>query len=494
MPRAIARRAPIVRPAPRVSKWARSHPCPRLPTSSHPASLSGGWPRSSSPSSPPLGAIAVLVTGVLGYMRARDALLDSIYNQLTAARKSKARQVETYIRTIRTELSQLANAKDDGRCRAGLPRRLRGTRPDRPSRSSTRRDVGDWYRTEFMPEMRRVRGEGPPTSTTTCRPAPPPTTCRTTISSTIPTRRTGASWSTRCRRRQRLQPPACRSIIRCCAGAATAYGFFDVMLADAKSGRLVLTVAKEVDFATSLRAGPYPQNKHGRRRRALLAAQATNRPSASRTSRPYAPSRGAPTAFMTAPVIDQGVVVAVLIAQLSIEEIDNVVTGDRRWKAAGGVRRHRRGLSHRPDRSRTLRPASLRRESRAVPFIELEAGRRHRQEYRCHPPLRHAGHASACRHRGRAQGALAGIEGTGEYRRVSRCSPRSPPRGRCRIFPASRWGLIAKIDSSRPSRRSASCSANLMIVGGIALLVVVRDGRVAVTLAARAGAASSPPA
>src|SRR5438270_7861865 len=58
-----------------------------------------------------LGAVAVLVTGVLGYMRARDALEESIYNQLTGARKSKARQVETYFRTIRNELSQLAAAK-----------------------------------------------------------------------------------------------------------------------------------------------------------------------------------------------------------------------------------------------------------------------------------------------------------------------------------------------------------------------------------------------
>src|SRR6185436_18379506 len=58
-----------------------------------------------------LGAVAVLVTGVLGYMRARDALQDSIYNQLTTARKSKARQIETYFRTIRNELSQLAAAK-----------------------------------------------------------------------------------------------------------------------------------------------------------------------------------------------------------------------------------------------------------------------------------------------------------------------------------------------------------------------------------------------
>ena len=48
-----------------------------------------------------------------------------------------------------------------------------------------------------------------------------------------------------------------------------------------------------------------------------------------------APSRGAPTAFMAAPVIDQGIVIAVLIAQLSVQEVDNVVTGDRHWRQDG---------------------------------------------------------------------------------------------------------------------------------------------------------------
>src|SRR4051812_15636064 len=41
-----------------------------------------------------LGAIAVLVTGGLGYVRAHDALEETIYNQLTAARQAKTRQVE----------------------------------------------------------------------------------------------------------------------------------------------------------------------------------------------------------------------------------------------------------------------------------------------------------------------------------------------------------------------------------------------------------------
>ena len=55
-----------------------------------------------------LGAIAVLVTSVLGYLRARDALEKVVFDQLTAARQTKARQVETYFRTIQAELRLLA--------------------------------------------------------------------------------------------------------------------------------------------------------------------------------------------------------------------------------------------------------------------------------------------------------------------------------------------------------------------------------------------------
>ena len=58
-----------------------------------------------------LGAVAVLITGVLGYVRAREALERTIFAQLTAARETKARQVETYFRSIRGEMRLLAASK-----------------------------------------------------------------------------------------------------------------------------------------------------------------------------------------------------------------------------------------------------------------------------------------------------------------------------------------------------------------------------------------------
>jgi hypothetical protein len=117
-------------------------------------------------------------------------------------------------------------------------------------------------------------------------------------------------------------------------GAAATVGFFDFLVADVKSGRLIYTVEKEVDFTTSLHSGPY--------RRSNVAAAVTRCAAVADRSTvcledfaPYAPSGGAPIAFMAAPVIDQGIVIGVLIAQLSNEEIDKVVTGNRRWRQEG---------------------------------------------------------------------------------------------------------------------------------------------------------------
>ncbi len=62
--------------------------------------------------------------------------------------------------------------------------------------------------------------------------------------------------------------------------AATTVGFFDFMIADPKSGRLIYTVEKEVDFTTSLQIGPYRRIQRRRRRRPLLADRPTSRPSA----------------------------------------------------------------------------------------------------------------------------------------------------------------------------------------------------------------------
>ena len=106
-----------------------------------------------------LGAVAVLVTGVLGYFRARDALEKAVFNQLTAARQTKARQVETYFRTIRNELRLLATSK----MVVDATREFRDAvdeldRADVPP--ELRQKVGDWYDDELHARDAPRPGQG----------------------------------------------------------------------------------------------------------------------------------------------------------------------------------------------------------------------------------------------------------------------------------------------------------------------------------------------
>jgi class 3 adenylate cyclase len=414
-----------------------------------------------------LGAVAVLVTSVLGYMRARDALEESIFHQLTTARKSKARQIETYFRTIRNELSQLAAAKmtiDAAHAfRAGFDEIEKSDVP-----FELRRKVGEWYESDFLRAMSRVEGKELDVGDfLPVGPAAYYLQYHYIVANSHPKARRklvddpgdGSAYS----RQHAIWHPLLR-------GAATAFGFFDVMLADPRSGRLIYTVDKEVDFATSLRIGPH--------RSSNVAAAVARCVSAADKSAvcfedfaPYAPSRGAPTAFMAAPVIDQGAVIAVLVAQLSIEEIDNVVTGDRKWREDGFgatgeaylvgpdnlVRSGPRAFYENPDRY----------------FVELKQGGEADENIdairRYGTPVLHQRVVTEA-----ARAALAGIEGTGEivgYRGIPTLASWGPL-----AIPGTKWALIAKIDTSEAFAPIHKLERDLAIVGGLALLVVVLTG------------------
>ncbi len=410
-----------------------------------------------------LGTIAVLVTGVLGYLRARDALEKAVFDQLTAARQTKTRQVETYFRTIQADLRLLATSKmvvDATREFEAVVSEL-----DRAGGSpELRQRVSDWYAENFIPQMTRILGREPALSDyLPVGGAPYYLQYHYIVKNPNPAERRkllddagdGSDYS----RLHALYHPLMRA-------AATTVGFFDFMIADPKSGRLIYTVQKEVDFTTSLQFGPY-------RRSNVAAAVARCAESADRSAicledfAPYAPSGGAPIAFMGAPVIDQGVVIGVLIAQLSNEEIDNVVTGGRRWRQEGFGDTGEAYLVG-PDHLVRSAPRAF-YENREDYFAELKSVGASDEEIaaiqRYGTPVLHQSIDTKA-----TRAALAGVEGTGEiigYRGVPTLASWGPL-----AIPGVNWALVAKIDSAEAFAPIARLRRDLLLVGGLALLIV----------------------
>ena len=221
-----------------------------------------------------------------------------------------------------------------------------------------------------------------------------------------------------------------------------------------------------MDFTTSLQIGPY-RNSNVAAAVARCAVSADKSAICLEDFAPYAPSGGAPIAFMAAPVIDQGAVIGVLVAQLSNEEIDNVVTGDRRWLQEGFGDTGEAYLVG-PDYLVRSGPRAF-YENRENYFAELKAVGASEEEIaaikRYGTPVLHQRIDTKA-----TRAALAGVEGTGEiigYRGVPTLASWGPL-----AISGVKWALVAKIDTAEAFAPIYQLRRDLLIVGGLTLLVV----------------------
>jgi class 3 adenylate cyclase len=415
-----------------------------------------------------LGSIAVLISGGLGYVSARDALNRSIYNQLTASRETKTHQVENYLRSISNEIRLLANT-------AVVIEAMRGFRGavdelDRTEVSdAVRARVGKWYSDEFMPMIRRQLG--PQANIADYLPASSASYIlqdryiisnpnRTGLRRTLVDAGDGSTYS---RMHARYHP-----ILR---HAAATLNFFDFLLIDPRSGAVVYSVTKEADFLSSVRARPYRHSNLS-----AVAGACSESADASKTClgdfADYLVADGAPAAFVAAPLIEAGEVIGVLVGRLSITELNNIVTGGRQWSREGFGATGEAFLIG-PDFLIRSTPR-LFFENRDRYFEELERGGTTPKNdiddtHRYGSPVlqQHVdNHAT--------RAAVGGLEGIGTVRglggqlTVASWGPVN--------VPGVRWGMIAKIDEAEAFEPVHRLEGRLAVVGAIALLVVLSTG------------------
>ncbi|MBF0157683.1 MAG: HAMP domain-containing protein, partial [Magnetococcales bacterium] len=100
----------------------------------------------------------------------------------------------------------------------------------------------------------------------------------------------------------------------------------DLFLVDPESGRVVYSVLREVDFATSLIDGPFAGSGLGEAfRRARAVEASTAEPRVLVDHAPHFPSLDRPSAFLAHPLREGGKLVGVLVAQLDGEGLDRIV-------------------------------------------------------------------------------------------------------------------------------------------------------------------------
>ena len=112
------------------------------------------------------------------------------------------------------------------------------------------------------------------------------------------------------------------------------FGYYDIFLISPKDGRIVYSVFKEIDFATSLLDGPHRATNLARAYKAALKA-AEGDYVIIVDFESYLPSYDAPAAFIASPIYDGDKLVGVLAFQMPVDRINDIMTSQQDWQSVG---------------------------------------------------------------------------------------------------------------------------------------------------------------
>ncbi len=273
---------------------------------------------------------SILVTAYLGYQSGKSNLTDRVFNQLTSVRASKAYQIESYFKTIRNHIQTLSNDPSVGIAITEFTNAYRqlDTVPLPVDASSK---LTAYYQNEFLPKLAQTE-QGSPVLNSFLPEAIASNYLQyhyiANNSNPIGKKHLldKANDSSEYSRLHSRYHPIFRNIIE-------KFGYYDLFLID-PDGRIVYTVYKETDFASSLTVGAYNESNLAR---LFASVRRSKEKDYARIIdlESYAPSYGAPAAFIAAPIYNQDKFIGVLAIQLPVDEINNVMTGNRKWEADG---------------------------------------------------------------------------------------------------------------------------------------------------------------
>jgi PAS domain S-box-containing protein len=425
-----------------------------------------------------VGLLALLVTGWQADRRAETALREGSINHLTSIRDERKRQIETYFHNVRRDGLAFAASRD---IRAAIEEfktahrdfELDVARRPEGTRARYRSEVEEYYRRSFVPRLRALEPDLDAADARRFLPAADVTIALQALfiaGSPLPepsgARLDDPGDGGRYAEVHARLHPFLRSLAR-------QFGYEDLFLVDDESGRVVYTVAKKVDFGTSLLSGPYRNSRLSRAFRAARAAAGAEFVQLV-DFESYTPSFGAPAAFVAAPIFQEGRRLGVVALQIPIDRVDAVMTGDRKWEQ-GGLGRSGETYLIGPDRR--MRSDSRFFLEEPERYLDLVAGTGVPQEQvqlmRTHQSTILFQQITSAEARAALQGK-AGISTQLDYREQPVLASYAPLD-----IPDLRWGIVAKLDAAEafaPAialRRAvlATAAAVAVLVGLVAVLL-----------------------
>ena len=273
---------------------------------------------------------SILVTAYVGYQSGQSNLNKRVFNQLTSVRASKAYQIESYFKNIRNNTETLSEDPSIISAMRSFTTAYQKLQDEKIA-NSVNSKINQYYNKEFLPRLIESTGGSPIVNSYTPKAAasqylqyhyiadnPNPVGKKQQLSDP----KDGSDYS----KVHQFYHPIFRNIIK-------KFGYYDMFLID-PNGTVVYTVFKETDFTTNFQTGPYKNSNLAKLTRLVQNAKERDY-SKIVDFEAYSPSYDAPAAFIAAPIYENSELIGVLAFQLPVDEINNVMTGNRKWEADG---------------------------------------------------------------------------------------------------------------------------------------------------------------
>lgn len=276
-----------------------------------------------------IGSIAVIAYE--GYRSGRNAIESSVVKQLVGLRASKASQIENYFRGLRSEMTVIGTSSGTAVAMKDFTTAYGSVLGKSNSINGSRVDsLRQFYKEKFAPKLSENLGQSVDPdvflpASIMARYLQVEYIVKNPHAIGEKQRLDDAGDGSQYSQFHRQYHPIFKQI-------AKEFGYYDLFLID-NAGNVVYSVAKEIDFASSLRLGANAQSGL-----ATVYKEAQKQNSGYVAISDFAfydPSYGFPSAFMATPIYQGTDLLGVLAVQLSVDEINKVMTSGGNWLQDG---------------------------------------------------------------------------------------------------------------------------------------------------------------
>ncbi len=271
------------------------------------------------------GLLCIAATGLIADQNGTNSLKESVFHQLTTLRESKKSEVERYFSQVNRQFEAFAQSPDIVAASIALKNGFM----EAPVTDTPSADIETFYKDQFIPKIADLVGVDQ--ALQTYLPTDPRTIRFQTDYIAHNSNSIDEKYKLSGLNNGTAYDNAHEQYHNFIVDMAEASNLSDVALVDPQTGYVIYSVYKGTEFGANLRDSYLAHTGIARVFESAIRKNGVVFEDYSQ----FAPTYFAPAAFLATPIVKDGRMEAVLVAEISKDDVDAVMTSNHQWEQAG---------------------------------------------------------------------------------------------------------------------------------------------------------------